>query len=274
MRKRKISVTKFLNVACGKSFHKDWINIDFHSESKFVNQINIFDGIPLKRNSIDAIYCSHFLEHLNSSQTNFVLKEFLRVLKTCGILRIVVPDLENICQEYIKMLKLVRKDPDQHLFYEWITKELLDQLARTKAGGEMGVFFDEVKKTKNYKIAQYIYKRTGDDVLKRTRDPPKKITLAKLKNKLIYSYLKLIKFLIPQKLRDSVFIDTTIGENHRWLYDSYSLSRVLKKNGFRSIEIQTFNTSNIKSFNDYLLDIDENNQPRKGESSLYIEAMK
>lgn len=44
----------------------------------------------------DVIYCSHALEHLNSSDVKKALKEFHRVLKTPGHVVIMVPDLEDV----------------------------------------------------------------------------------------------------------------------------------------------------------------------------------
>lgn len=60
-----------------------------------------------------------------------ILKEIRRILKDDGILRIVVPDLENIAREYIKLM-----DCDDNSFkHEWIVIEMLDQIARSKMGG-------------------------------------------------------------------------------------------------------------------------------------------
>ena len=86
---------KLLNIACGDRYHQDWINIDFHPDSKNVQRVNILDGLPFKDNSMDAIYCSHFLGHITEQQAIFVLSESKRLLKHNGICRIVVPSLEN-----------------------------------------------------------------------------------------------------------------------------------------------------------------------------------
>lgn len=126
-------------------------------------------------------------------------------------------------------------------------------------------------------LAEYILQRTGDDLLNTSdsgKEYKRELTFDKLKNKILYIYLKIVRLLIPPNLRDLVFVNTTIGERHQWMYDSYSLKKLLDIVGFRNISIYTYNESNIPNFNSYLLDIKENGTPYKGISSLYIEARK
>ncbi|MDD4869467.1 MAG: methyltransferase domain-containing protein [Kiritimatiellae bacterium] len=59
-------------------------------------------GIPLEDNSVDYIYTSHFLEHLYRHEVFALLKECHRVLKTSGLIRIVLPDLDRIIDAYVK----------------------------------------------------------------------------------------------------------------------------------------------------------------------------
>lgn len=264
-----------LNIACGGRYHKDWINIDFHADSSAVEKVNILAGLPFDNSSIDCIYSSHFLEHLSQKQAIFVLSETKRILKDGGICRIVVPDLENSCKEYLKILNEVENDSSLNDRYKWITIELLDQLVRVNSGGEMADIFRIVSETKNIKLADYILERTGDEVIQENIISRKRIiTIDKIKNKFLYIYLRLIRYLIPGNLRDLIFINTSVGEKHQWMYDKYSLKKMFENLGFRDIHIRKFNESNILYFNNYLLDIKEDGTPYKGISSLYIEAIK
>ncbi len=139
---------KLLNIACGSRYHKDWVNIDFHPDSNLVKKVNILKGLPFSNDSFDAVYSSHFIEHLSKNNAIYVLKEAIRVLKEDGIIRIVVPDLENICREYINVLEKARQNSEYDEKYNWIISELLDQMVRNFSGGEMGKIFNEVKKPK------------------------------------------------------------------------------------------------------------------------------
>lgn len=122
----------FLNLACGVKTHPDWVNLDmspyiflrhnmrlakilkligFLSDQRWarlnaipvdVQHINLKNGIPYEAASVDVIYHSHFLEHLPKSSVPSFLKECFRVLKPRGIMRIVVPDLQYIMNEYLE----------------------------------------------------------------------------------------------------------------------------------------------------------------------------
>jgi predicted SAM-dependent methyltransferase len=265
---------KMLNVACGSRYHESWINIDFHADADRVAKVNILGGLPFDINSIDVVYTSHFLEHLSPSQAKFVLSEIRRVLKPNGIIRVVVPDLENICTEYLKLLNNVIYDESLQSKYNFILVELLDQLVRVNTGGEMSKIFDQVASSKDVALADYILHRTGDELINNKQKKKRKITFDKVKNKIFYFYLKFIQLLIPKNLRDLIFVNTSIGERHQWMYDKYSMTKLLQLEGFKEVVVEKFNTGRVKNFNSYMLDIKKDGTAYKGESSLYIEAIK
>lgn len=94
-----------LNFACGSRIHADWINIDFSPIDNRVKKVNLLSTLPFKNESFDVAYSSHFLEHLHPKKALQVCKEMRRILKTNGILRIVVPNLQNMVQTYLDTLK-------------------------------------------------------------------------------------------------------------------------------------------------------------------------
>lgn len=263
-----------LNVACGARYHKDWINIDFHADSNRVKKVNLLGGLPFPNDTMDSIYSSHFLEHLSLEDGRILVSDMYRVLKKNGVVRIVVPDLENVCREYLNILHECKEDKSKIKRYEWITVELLDQLTRDVSGGYMQKIFDKVIVDKDKKLADYILYRTGDNLLQEFPSHKRKITLDKIKNKILYLYLSFIQLLIPRNIRKHIFVNTTVGEKHRWMYDNYSLSKLLSEIGFNNIVIQKYNTSNIKNFNSFNLDCHDDGSPYKGVHSLYIEAFK
>lgn len=71
-----------------------------------------------------------------------------------------------------------------------------------------------------------------------------------------------------------LFVNTSIGEKHKWMYDKHSLLKLLKEAGFKNITIQKYNDSQILDFNTYCLDYNKDGTPPKGVYSLYIEAIK
>lgn len=117
-----------LNLGCGLEVHKNFINIDssphafiskmpnfikhifynlsevknYYSKDQYISLLekneffhfNVADNIPVKNESIDAIYSSHLLEHLEKDIAIKLLEESYRVLKKKGIIRISIPDLD------------------------------------------------------------------------------------------------------------------------------------------------------------------------------------
>ena len=271
---------KILNVACGTRFHNDWINIDFQSSSPEVNAINILNGLPYDNNSFDVVYSSHFLEHLTKKQADFVLSEIIRILKPGGIVRIIVPDLQNICREYLNILSDIQDNFNKKR-YEWIIIELLDQMVRTNLGGEMLEMYRSENTLHDDFLKEYIFTRVGErinplnvSVSSIRAGRISNLTLKKIKKSLYFSYISILKKLFPQSIKDSLILNTSIGEKHLWMYDSYSLSEKLKRIGFIKIKFFNHNESQIPNFSNYYLDTNMDGTPYKGISSLYCEAIK
>ena len=135
---------KLLNLGCGKRYLPGCTNIDFVSHGKGVVSHNLLKGIPFADNTFDIVYHSHFLEHLSRSDALFLTRECYRVLKPGGIIRIVVPDLENIVREYIHWLdSALHGEELAAANYDWIMLEMYDQCVRSCGGGEMGRFLTQ-----------------------------------------------------------------------------------------------------------------------------------
>ncbi len=86
-------------MACGwRNFGSEWIHIDAgdyeHLDYKDITNLN-FDN-----ESVDLIYCSHALEYFDREQVGDLLKEWRRVLKPRGMLRLAVPDFESMVSLY------------------------------------------------------------------------------------------------------------------------------------------------------------------------------
>jgi hypothetical protein len=76
-------------------------------------------AIPLPTGSVEVLYSSHMLEHLDRDETKRFLKEAYRVLCHQGVIRLVVPDLQLQAQTYLR-----EQDGDE--FLGWL------QLARPR----------------------------------------------------------------------------------------------------------------------------------------------
>lgn len=92
-----------INIGAGDWGRKGWINLDYPSEHYANVQkkhpfiaYDIRGGgkMPFGDNSIEAIYCSHVIEHIENNYVSALFHEYYRVLGDGGVLRIACPDAE------------------------------------------------------------------------------------------------------------------------------------------------------------------------------------
>ncbi|MBB05373.1 MAG: methyltransferase type 11 [Pseudooceanicola sp.] len=278
---------KLLNLGCGQKYHKDWINIDFVSNSDNVISHNLLEGIPLDDKSVNVVYHSHVLEHFSKIDGLNFLKECFRVLKPSGIIRIAVPDLESIAKEYLKNLELASMgDVNGKNNYEWIKLELLDQMVRNESGGAMKEYlFQPTIPNENY-----VYERIGMEgkiirqaFLNSPTSRKKKLKASSKRNSLIKHLLKKLKNKFFHKSKNKVLTVAQKkalrigqfrlnGEIHQWMYDRYSLTELLKEVGFSEIIHSNAFESEIDNWGKYQLDVIDG-EVRKPDS-LFLEAKK
>ena len=92
----------FLNIGSGASYMDGFVNIEGNIFNRKDMWLDIRNGLPFPDNSVDVIYACHILEHFYMSELLFVLKEFKRVTKPYGAVRILVPSLEMAVNAYTK----------------------------------------------------------------------------------------------------------------------------------------------------------------------------
>ena len=123
--------SRYVNIGCGASPIQGWINYDFDKFIFFakINMIRLLlkqfyfipddykifmdqvikydicfanagEYIPEKDCSVDVLYSSHMLEHLDQSETDIFMKESKRILVSGGVIRIIVPDFDILINDY------------------------------------------------------------------------------------------------------------------------------------------------------------------------------
>ncbi len=105
MEKTKQKKSLQLHLGCGKRNIPGFVNIDLAKFSHIRYHRPINDLKILKNNSVDLIYCCHAFEYFDQFEAFKALKEWRRVLKRGGKLRLAVPDFENIIKVYLKYRK-------------------------------------------------------------------------------------------------------------------------------------------------------------------------
>lgn len=234
-----------LNIGCGSNTHADWLNADLF-RSKNVKKVNIKKPLPFKSNSVDIIYHSHLLEHIEKTKAKKFIKECYRILRPGGMMRVVVPDLEKICREYIKNIDSAKtiNDPKVILDYEWNKVQLLDQLVRTKPGGEMAKIVSNNPRNK-----EYINNLCGNIFFTENSRGNKLKKAIKLMIGL--QFKQIVHHLKRKMVKDEANL---VGDKHYWMYDELDLKILLKESGFEEFSVKKYNESNILNWNNYLLD--------------------
>ena len=90
----------YLHLNCGNLNHPKFVNIDIRPAPHIHYICNIDDLSIFADESVDLIYASHCLEHFSHLQIPRILKEWYRVLKVNGILRLAVPNFDLIIKMY------------------------------------------------------------------------------------------------------------------------------------------------------------------------------
>ncbi len=274
-----MSKLNYLNLGCGATFHKDWTNVDFVSTGEGVMAYNLLAGVPFKDNTFEVVYHSHVLEHFPKDKAVVFIKECYRVLKTDGIIRIAIPDLERIAKKYLKYLEeSLNNVPKAAEKYEWSLLEMYDQVVRIQEGGEMISFIkDETKQVDDFLLEQNGHEvKLLMDNLRVKHTPSNNTPVSKpafsfnLKNRIKEKLKRILLKDDYQKLGIAQFRNG--GEIHQWMYDRYSLKLLLQNCGFKDVKVVTAFTSSIKDWDRFELD-GKNGLVRKPDS-LFIEAKK
>ena len=104
----------------------------------FPDNIMLWDlqkGIPFPDNSIEAVYHSHLIEHLDQPVAREFLHEVLRVLKPGGVHRIAAPDFERACRSYLQHVEACETAPELAAEHDQAIAGVIEQMTRTEAVG-------------------------------------------------------------------------------------------------------------------------------------------
>jgi SAM-dependent methyltransferase len=156
---------KILNLGCGAKISRDpdVVNIDwsfllrakknavlsrvvplllsparrerFNSLADNVLVHDLSKGIPAESSSVDVVYHSHMLEHLDRDVVPVFLREVVRVLKPGGLHRIVVPDLEALCISHLESIRKWQATPELAAEHDASVAALYEQSVRKETAG-------------------------------------------------------------------------------------------------------------------------------------------
>lgn len=129
-----------INVGCGLNAPEGWLNVDRSpnlvldrvrpvkvllrrlgvlSEAHMaawprnIVRLDVRKGLPYPDGSFEGVYSSHMLEHLYFDQAQAVLREFRRVLRPGGIVRLALPDATRLARDLLEAVD----DPEAGLSF-------------------------------------------------------------------------------------------------------------------------------------------------------------
>jgi predicted SAM-dependent methyltransferase len=272
-----------LNIGCGSRFHDAWTNLDVAPIDPSVLAHDVRSPLPFPDARFDFVYHSHVLEHLEPADAVAFLRECHRVTRPGGTLRVVVPDLQQIATLYLRALENAsRGDADWAHHYDWMLLELLDQVARHRSGGRMV----EWLRDPGLPNREFVLQRLGEEaravmasagapvvtpgrrgarlrrafgsVGRRLRNPRE--ALARLLLGADFEALRIGRFRLS-------------GEVHQWMYDEYSLARLLRQCSFESPRRLAATESSLPGWAEFRLDATRDGAAHKPDS-LYMEAIR
>ncbi len=281
-------MNKYLNLGCGSRFHVAWTNVDLAPQAASVLAHNLREALPFSDETFDVVYHSHLLEHLPRDAALPFLGECQRVMKPGGVLRLVVPDLEQIVRLYLRALEAAVEDDRQwQTHYRWIMLELYDQTVRTRSGGDMARYLGD----ENIPNLQFVLNRMGGEcrrIMEHARRPPNATDAAGKRRaggplRAMWREFRqavqsprqwLIRRLLgPDYEALQIGRFRLAGEVHQWMYDRYSLGELLRQVGFASPRQLRADESQIPNWNFYGLDLEPAGTVYKPDS-LFMEAIK
>lgn len=111
-----------LQFGCWPYLLDGWINSELYGSDTLV-PIDITKRVPVPDNSFDYLFSEHVIEHFSLEQGKEIFKEFHRILKPGGKVRIATPDLQFLVDLYKP-----RKTAVQKRYIKWATQEFFPEL--------------------------------------------------------------------------------------------------------------------------------------------------
>jgi predicted SAM-dependent methyltransferase len=276
---------KALNLGCGSRSHPDWENLDLFPVAPTVRAHDLRKGIPFSDGTFDVVYHSHVLEHFSKQAAPGFLRECHRVLKSGGIIRVAVPDLERIARLYLEALERASHGmPGWRENYEWMVLEMFDQTVRETSGGSCREYLRQ-DPIPNW---SFICERWGTEakavveaVRAETLPHPNGHSRSRAKGGAYLRHFgrialnKIAKTLLSEQNYEALRVGRfrRQGEIHQWMYDTYSLAQLLQRAGFCNCRRCTATESQISNWAGYQLDAQPAGTPHKPDS-LFMEAAK
>jgi predicted SAM-dependent methyltransferase len=265
-----------LNLGCGYRISEAFVNLDVVPRLPIVQEWDASKGIPYPDNSVHFVYHSHVLEHLTLQQAKAFVAESFRCLAPGGILRIVVPDLELACRDYLSSVEDLSSTPieENSERHSWMVIELIDQLCRHQQGGQYLSAYNNgspaAKRVIEQRIGAQPFKAVQAANNPQTGFPKRVLSSLRFRARRLRER---IGSAIVGRENVEIGKFRNSGECHLWMYDRHNLKRLLCDNGFAEFSVVSAHESRLPEWLENNLDIEPDGSVARP-NSLFAEAVK
>jgi hypothetical protein len=188
--------------------------------------------------------------------------------------------MEQICRLYLENLqRACDHDAEAAARYDWMMLEMLDQTVRERSGGGM---LDYLRQNP-LPGEDFILERIGNEgrgLLRAIRSQPATapaapVTPIENQPRTLWDRLREIRGHRPEEVSEARAASELAigrfrlgGEVHQWMYDRFSLARLMTASGFVSPQLMTPETSQIPGWPDYHLEIGPDGSVHKPDSFI------
>jgi len=93
---------RIINMGCGATYIKGWINVDGNPLRKKDLWLDVRCKWPFRAGTIKGIVASHLIEHLYDDELSIFFSQLKRAIKKDGFVHLEVPSLEILIENYRK----------------------------------------------------------------------------------------------------------------------------------------------------------------------------
>ncbi|HET9886249.1 MAG TPA: methyltransferase domain-containing protein, partial [bacterium] len=201
----------------------------FRGSSGADRLIDASGPLPFGPRSFDALYARRIVEHLAPDEAKTFANEARRLLEQNGVLRISVPDMEALARDYLAAMDRARAEPRPDRIMDVHEKRWLfiDQFVRRVPGGALGRHIATGQMTE-----ENLRRAFGDAlgaIAVATKSP-----LPPLRPRLRQRAKEAARLISRRRW---VHETHASREAHLWIYDRFSLPRLLRTAGFSDIRV-------------------------------------
>lgn len=92
-----------IDIGCGENKREGYTGVDLVSVDGVDLVVDVTkEDLPFDENTVDAVFTSHFLEHVTTDEAMHVLGEVNRVLVKGGEVEIIVPNLPRVLELFLQ----------------------------------------------------------------------------------------------------------------------------------------------------------------------------